>query len=90
MSLALVEVKETSNPQPAAFHELAAAKYLGMNRSAFREIVFDLKLIPFAQHANGRTRIYLRSDLDAYLSGLDWRKMDARKDSRAALKGVAK
>ena len=90
MSMALVDVKETGGPQPAAFHELAAAKYIGVNRTAFRKLVFDLRLIPYAEHINGKTRIYLRSDLDAYLASLNWRKMDARKDSRAALKGVAR
>lgn len=89
MALTLVDVKETRDSQPAAFHEFAAAKYLGMNRTAFRELVFA-GLIPFSEHINGKRRIYLRSDLDGYLASLNWRKMSARENSRAALKGVAK
>lgn len=59
--------------QPAAMHELAAAKYLGMSRTAFRELVFG-GLIPFAEHVNGKARIYLRAHLDYYLRSLNWRK----------------
>jgi hypothetical protein len=84
--LALVSVRDSA--APAAFHELAAAKYLGMNRTSFRELVFA-GLIPFSEHVNGKRRIYLRADLDAYLASLNWRKMTARENSRAALKGVA-
>jgi excisionase family DNA binding protein len=69
VSLALVDIKQTKDPQPAAFHELAAAKYLGMNRTSFRELV-RAGVIPYARHLNGKARIYLREDLDAYLSGL--------------------
>jgi len=77
------------DPQPAAFHELAAAKYTGLCRTKFRELV-KAGLIPFAEHANGKTRIYLRYDLDEYLKSLNWRKMDPREVSQMALceKGV--
>lgn len=83
MSLELVEVKEVRSAQPAVFHELAAAKYLGMNRTAFRELV-KAGLIPFSEHINGKRRIYLRSDLDDYLASLNWRRMPRREDSQAA------
>ena len=87
--LALVSVHDrVADPQPAAFHELAAAKYVGMSRTKFREIVRD-GLIPFAEHANGKTRIYLRADLDAYLESLNWRRMPLREVSPVALKGAA-
>jgi hypothetical protein len=82
-------IDEIQESAPAAFHELAAAKYLGMNRTAFRELVFA-GLIPFSEHVNGKRRIYLRADLDRYLARLNWRRMPVREDSRAALKGVAK
>ena len=86
--LALIPIhSRISEPQPAAFHELAAAKYVGMCRSKFREIVRD-GLVSYAEHANGQTRIYLRSDLDTYLESLNWRKMTPREVSPVALKGV--
>jgi len=79
-------IRESS---PAVFHELDAAKYLGMNRTAFRELVFS-GLIPFSEHVNGKRRIYLRADLDSYLANLNWRKMPECENSRAALKGATK
>lgn len=89
MSLTLVDIKNSQGMQPAAFHELAAAKYLGMNRTSFRELVFS-GLIPFASHINGRTRIYFRTDLDAYLEGLRKSTMSPRENSLKALKGAVK
>jgi hypothetical protein len=90
-NLALVPIKETGALQPAAMHELAAAKYIGMNRTYFRELVFA-GAIPFTEHMNGKTRIYLRSDLDAYLDGLPRRTMCPRENSLrpASMKGVGK
>ncbi len=88
--LILVSVNEVGTPQPAAFHEHAAMKYLGMNRAAFREIVFA-GLIPFTIHVNGSKRIYLRSDLDAYLESLPRSRMAPREHSPKPapfLKGV--
>ena len=88
-TLQLVPVHDRiADPKPAAFHEAAAAKYISMCRTMFREIVQD-GLIPYAEHVNGQTRIYLRSDLDAYLESLNWRKMPMREVSPVALKGVA-
>jgi len=84
--LSLIPIRDDASP--AAFHELAAAKYLGMNRTAFRKLIFA-GLIPFSEHVNGKRRIYLRTDLDSYLASLNWRKMPSRENSRAALKGVA-
>ena len=75
------------DPQPAAFHEAAAAKYIGMCRTKFREIVKE-GLIPFAEHMNGQTRIYLRYDLDAYLKSLEWRTMVKREVSPVVLREV--
>lgn len=89
MTLTLVDVKQVKDEQPAAFHELAAAKYLGMRRSSFRELVMS-GIIPYTYHLNGKTRIYLRSDLDAYLDSLEKCRMVPRENSRVALKGVAK
>ena len=87
--LALVPVHgKIADPQPAAFHEMAAARYVGMCRSKFREIVRE-GLVSYAEHANGQARIYLRSDLDTYLHSLNWRKMSQREVSPVALKGVA-
>lgn len=89
-SIALIQIKETGILQPAAFHELAAAKYLGMNRTSFRVLVFS-GVIPYSEHLNGRTRIYLRSDLDAYLETLPRRRMGQRENpSLVALKGAEK
>jgi hypothetical protein len=88
-NLALVEVRKTADPQPAAFHELAAAKYIGSNRTHFRDLV-DAGLIPYTTHAGHPTRIYLREDLDAYLRSLPRRTMPTRENSLVALKGVSK
>jgi len=86
--LALVPIhKRIPDPQPAAFHELAAAKYIGMNRTRFRELVFA-GIVSYAEHINGKTRIYLREDLDDYLKSLKWRKMVPREVSPVGLKGV--
>jgi hypothetical protein len=73
---------------PAAMHELAAARYLGMNRTSFRELVFS-GLIPHTTHVNGKPRIYLRVDLDHYLESLPRRTMEPRENSPIlALKGL--
>ena len=86
--LALVSVHDrVPDLQPAVMHELAAAKYAGMNRTAFRKVV-RAGLVPFAEHTYGKTRIYLRADLDDYIHGLNWRKMNEREVSPVALKGV--
>jgi hypothetical protein len=76
--LALVAISNKIDATPGAFHERGAALYLGMNRIAFRELVFS-GVIPYTTHSNGIRRIYLRSDLDAYLSSLDRRTINARK-----------
>ncbi len=67
--LAVVQVNNRiTDPMPAAFHEKGAFKYLGMSRPTFLQLVYA-GTIPFCTHANGSQRIYLRSDLDAYLAG---------------------
>ena len=88
--LALIPISDERQVAPAAMHELAAARYCGMNRTAFRDLV-KTGVLPYAEHLNGKTRIYLRSDLDAYLVGLRWRKMTARESSPQPFPtGVAK
>ena len=87
-TLKLCEVHDRiADPQPAAFYEAAAAEYVRMCRTKFRELVKD-GLIPFAYHVHGKTRIYLRADLDAYLESLNWRKMVPREVSPVALREV--
>jgi len=87
-TLQLIPVHDrVCDPQPAAFHEAAAAKYIGMCRTKFREIVKE-GLIPFAEHMNGQTRIYLRYDLDTYLKSLKWRTMVEREVSPVVLREV--
>ncbi len=89
-NLALLPVNDdVKTAVPAAMHELAAARYLGMNRTSFRELVFS-GVIPYTSHINGKRRIYLRSDLDRYLNGLTRHIMAPRENSPrpAHLKGV--
>lgn len=75
---------------PAAMHEYAAAKYVGMNRTSFRNLVFA-GVFPFTKHVNGKRRIYLRSDLDRYLESLPRSTMIERENSPlVALKGATK
>jgi hypothetical protein len=78
--LALVPVIEEIGTCQAVFHECGAAQYLDMNRTAFRELVFSGR-IPYTSHLNGVRRIYLRSDLDAYLAALKRRTMPPRGNS---------
>ena len=65
---------------PEAMHEIAAARYLGMNRTSFRSLVFA-GVIPYTKHLNGKRRIYLRSDLDRYLESLQRSTMVMRESS---------
>ena len=75
--LALVPVhSRVSDPQPAAFHEQAAAKYIGTNRTHFKDLVLQGD-IPFIVHQYGKTRLYLKSDLDDYLLSRPKHKMIA-------------
>jgi hypothetical protein len=88
MTLALIPIQEVGKCPPAIFHELAAAKYLGMCRPKFRELVFA-GIIPWTTHLNGKTRIYLKEDLDCYTGSLKRCTMTPRENSpRPALKGV--
>lgn len=88
MTLVLVPLKEVGGMQPAAFHELAAARYIGTNRTGFRELMMAGR-IPYTMHANGKTRIYLRADLDDYLNSLPKSTMPPRENSPLrALKGA--
>ncbi len=88
--LKLVDVKEIKESQPAAFHETGARRYLGMNRLAFRELVFS-GVIPFTTHSNGSKRIYLRCDLDAYLESRPRIRMPERgRSTQPVIEGAAK
>jgi hypothetical protein len=89
--LALVPICDEHQAPPAAMHEGAAARYVGMNRTAFRELLLR-GIISYTVHLNGKTRIYLRSDLDAYLESLPRRRMAPRENSPkpALAKGVGK
>ena len=71
-TLTLVQIRDTA--APAAFHELAAAKYIGSNRTHFRELV-KAGVIPYTRHLNKTARIYLRRHLDAYLDSLEESRM---------------
>ena len=80
-NLALVPIIEQPKASPpAAMHELDAARYIGTNRTQFRELVFAGH-IPYTMHLNGKRRIYLRSDLDLYLGGLPKHIMSSRENS---------
>ncbi len=80
-NLALVPIIEQPKASPpAAMHELDAARYIGTNRTSFRELVFDGH-IPFRTHLNGKRRIYLRRDLDLYLESLPKHIMASRENS---------
>ena len=72
-------------PQPAAFFEAAAAKYVRMSREAFRKELLFTGIIPFIEHVGGKTRIYLRADLDAYLDSRPRYKMNPREVSLVAM-----
>ena len=76
--LALVSLHEVKALQPAAMYEADAAKYLGISRPTFRDLLFS-GAISYVEHAHGKTRVFLRSDLDEYLSSLPKRKMAGRK-----------
>jgi hypothetical protein len=78
--LALVPIADKHGAAPAAMHELAAARYLGMNKTAFRELIMG-GVIPYSVHLNGKRRIYLKVDLDAYLDNLTKRRMAPRENS---------
>jgi len=75
--LALVPVHgKISEALPAAFRENAAAKYIGTNRTHFKDLVIRGD-IPFIVHQYGKTRLYLKSDLDDYLLSRPKHKMIA-------------
>lgn len=78
--LALIPVHDrTPKATPAAFHENAAVEYIGTNRTHFKELVLRGD-IPFIVHQYGKTRLYLKSDLDDYLLSRPKHKiLDGRK-----------
>jgi len=77
-----------TDPQPAVFLEGAAAAYVGMSRPTFRKSLLFSGLIPYSYHIDGKQRIFFRSDLEAYIQSLERRRMEERKVSQVALKGV--
>ena len=80
-NLSLVPILEQPKAgPPAAMHELDAARYVGTNRTSFRELVFAGH-IPYTMHLNGKRRIYLRKDLELYLESLPKHIMSARENS---------
>jgi len=83
--LELVPRIDKLDSRPAVFYEGGAAKYVGLSLPHFREKLVNAGLINYAEHINGTFRIYRRSELDAYLDGLNWRKMEKRKVSPLAL-----
>jgi excisionase family DNA binding protein len=54
---------------PAVVYEAAAARYVMLGIHEFRRLVAK-GAIPFRQRPGRTRRIYLRADLDEYLSGL--------------------
>lgn len=81
--LALVQVRGVAPLQPIIMHEKAAARYLGMNRTDFREKILKTGLMPFSYHAGGKTRIYFKEDLDLYAAGLKRDRMRSARDLAA-------
>ena len=80
-NLALVPIiQQPKASPPAALHELDAARYIGTNRTSFRELVMPGH-IPYTMHLNGKRRIYLRRDLDLYLEALPKHIMSSRENS---------
>ncbi len=53
----------------AVMYETAAAKYVMLGIHDFRKLVEE-GVIPFRRHLGRTRRIYLKSDLDSYLSRL--------------------
>jgi hypothetical protein len=73
--LRLVRVhRRIADPEPAVFDSVAAAKYLGTNRTDFPELVRNGH-IPYIVHKCGKARLYLKSDLDDYLFSLQKHRM---------------
>ena len=87
--LALVQISDKRHSNPAAFHELAASRYVGMSRPTFRKLLFK-GVFPYSFHMDGKTRIYLRSDLDVYLESLPRTRMQPCENplKPALVKGV--
>lgn len=83
--LALIEISDDSAPR--AYSEIGAARYLGISRPIFRERLLMAGIIPWVCHAGGRKRMFLKSDLDAYLNSLEKRTMASRENPLYALKG---
>lgn len=68
--LALVPLVDRLLPlTPAVMYENAAAKYVLLGIHEFRKLV-DRGVIRFRRHPGRKRRIYLKADLDSYLSQL--------------------
>ncbi len=87
--LVLVPICDERQAPPAAMHELSAAHYVGMNRTHFRKLMLR-GIFPYTFHMDGKTRIFLRADLDAYLESLPRHRMAPCENplKPALLKGV--
>jgi hypothetical protein len=55
------------DPTPGALKEESARKYLSMGRRRFRQRVAEGRIIP---RLEGKQRVYLTQELDAYLKSL--------------------
>jgi hypothetical protein len=66
--LVLIEMTQPQKTIPVlALYENEVSKSLRLNRSSFRRLV-EKGLIPYTYHADGKRRIYLLEDLNAYLN----------------------
>ncbi len=78
--LALIPIRDQCDSLKGAFHEAGACEYLDINRTYFSRLVKQ-GIIPYTFHLIGNRRIYLRTDLDAYLESLPKRTMAPRENS---------
>jgi excisionase family DNA binding protein len=62
-------VKEIGEIQPAAMYEKDAARYLKLSVNELRRFANEGR-IPARQHPGRSRRIYLKQDLDEYLTSL--------------------
>jgi hypothetical protein len=84
-NLALVEIKDHSTPR--LLRKKAAAQYIGINTLYFDEMVKS-GIIPYVTHQGRIEKLYLRDDLDAYISSLVRNRMGASDNQLVALKGA--
>lgn len=73
-------VDELSPLTSAVMYEATAAKYVMLGIHEFRKLA-DRGEIPFRRHPGRKRRIYLKTDLDEYLSLLPRGKINFSEDS---------